>query len=77
MTRIFPGFDFSDNQLIRIILLALVFILTNKFYTYIYGDLEKDENDKVHYGANDLNRKIAILFVIVILFVIIGAMLYL
>ena len=54
---IFPGFHFYDNQIIRIIVLIIIFILTRKFYDYIYGNSKKENNDKVIYGSDHLKGK--------------------
>ncbi|WP_157082572.1 hypothetical protein [Methanobrevibacter cuticularis] len=60
----FPGFSFFDNQIVRIVLLLVVFGITNSFYGYIYGDLDKEDiGNEVIYGSNDLYKKIIILIV--------------
>lgn len=65
VARLFPGFSFSDNQIIRIVSLVIVFILTKIFYAYIYGNLDKEEGvDAVNYSSDDLNKKVSIAVVV-------------
>jgi hypothetical protein len=69
--NLFPGFSFTDNWFVRIILLFINFIIAKKFYDFIYGDVEVKEgkNEFAVYSNEDKKRKIAV-FGVLLVFII-------
>lgn len=65
---LFPGFSFSNNWIIRIIFLAIAFIISRKFYNYIYTNVKiKEGKDEVAvYSDEDKKRKLAVFGVLLI-----------
>ncbi|MBZ9570223.1 hypothetical protein KQY27_01510 [Methanobrevibacter sp. TMH8] len=70
---LFSGFSFSNNWIIRIILLAITFFISRKFYNYIYTNVKiKEGKDEVAvYSKEDKKRKIAVFGVLLIFIIVI------
>ncbi|WP_297896872.1 hypothetical protein [Methanobrevibacter sp.] len=61
-TEFFPNFSFSNNEILRIILLIIVLLITKTFYSYL-RNLKggKNQND---IEESDLTKKILMTFTI-------------
>jgi hypothetical protein len=77
--NIFKNFSFVENPLIRIIFLLINFFIAQKYYNYIYKNVEDKEGKHevaVYSKESDIGRKIAVISVIIIIIVIVGLVIF-
>ena len=85
---VFPDFHFTDNPMLRFILLGGFFLLTSLFYGYLRGlsnekdniedkdvedkDIEESNNELITGESNDLTKKIVVIGIVGFFITVVG-----